>query len=105
MALYSIIFVGLRGRGVFNCNFFFSFPSGFVSQSIKLTISLKRQFFFLNFFLNLQNSGESELAIITTNGHNSRHFTGGTLRELSFTSPSNALAVPVLVIILIGFSE
>lgn len=83
--------------------FFFSFPSGFVSQTIKLTISLKR--LLKIFFENLQNSGESELAVMTTNGHNSRHFTGGTLRELSFTSPSNALAVTVFVIILIGFSE
>lgn len=70
---------------------FSPFPSGFVSQTIKLTISLKR--LLKIFFLNLQNSGESELAIMTTNGHNSRHFTGGTLRKLSFTSPSNALAV------------
>lgn len=104
VAPYSIIFVGLRGWGVFIFTFFSPFPSGSVFQTIKLAISLKR--LLKIFFLNLQNSWESELAIMTTNGHNSRHFTGGTLRELSFTSPSNALAVSVLVIIiLIGFSE
>lgn len=107
LAPYSTAFMGLRGRSVFSFLFLFFSPSGFVSQTVKLTISLKR---LLKIFFNLQNSWESELAIMTSNGRNSRRFAGGTLWELSFTSISNALvaltAVSVLVIIiLIEFSE
>lgn len=42
------------------------------------------------------------MTIMTSNGHNSKHFVGGTLRELIFTSISNTSVAPVLVLVIIN---